>query len=143
MKKSNIENIKVVADAENAQPHFCCSHIIFSILDFFTVLFFGCRKKGLNCYLIMGSRGIRSGVFCLLLRCIFQKIFKSCKTSYLENLENILSAYFQGISTIRIFLFVIQFADKNRYQLKNALFTKTYEQAEIFCPNPPAITLQF
>ena len=97
MKKSNIENIKVVADAENAQPHFCCSHIIFSILDFFTVLFFGCRRKGLNCYLIMGSRGIRSGVFCLLLRCIFQKIFKSCKTSYLENLENILSAYFQGI----------------------------------------------
>ena len=91
MEKSNIENIKVVADAENAQSHFCCSHIIFSILDFFTVLFFGCRRKGLNCYLIMGSRGIRSGVFCLLLRCIFQKIFKSCKTSYLENLENILS----------------------------------------------------
>ena len=97
MKKSNIENIKVVADAQNAQPHFCCSHIIFSILDFFTVLFFGCRRKGLNCYLIMGSRGIRSGVFCLLLQCLFQKIFKSLKAYYLENLENILSAYFQGI----------------------------------------------
>ena len=91
----------------------------------------------------MESREIWLGDFCLLLQYLFQKIFKSLKASYLENLENILSAYFQGISTIRIFLFVIQFADKNRYQLKNALFTKTYEQAEIFCPNPPAITLQF
>ena len=91
MKKSNIENIKVVADAQNAQPHFCCSHIIFSILDFFTVLFLGCRRNYLNCYLIMGSWGIRSGVFCLLLQCLFQKIFKSLKAYYLENLENILS----------------------------------------------------
>ena len=122
---------------------FAAPIVYFLYWTFSRFVCFGCRRKGLNCYLIMGSRGIRSGVFCLLLRCIFQKIFKSCKTSYLENLENILSAYFQGISTIRIFLFVIQFADKNRYQLKNALFTKTYEQAEIFCPNPPAITLQF
>ena len=41
MKNSNIENGQIVADAQNAQSHFCCSDSPFSILEFFTILFLG------------------------------------------------------------------------------------------------------
>ena len=41
-----------------------------------------------------------------------------------------------------MFLFVILSSDKNYRHIKNSLFTKSYEQAETFCPNPPAFTLQ-
>ena len=41
MEKATIENGQIVADTQNAQPHFCCSDSPFSIVAFFTVLFSG------------------------------------------------------------------------------------------------------
>ena len=42
-----------------------------------------------------------------------------------------------------ISLFVVSSTYKNHRFTENSLFTKLYEQAEIFCLNPPASTLQF
>ena len=83
--------MKVVADAENAPPHFCCSHIIFSRLKYSSFLFIGHRRNYLNCYSIGEKRG-----------------------------------------------------DSGRRLLHTlTMYSKPYEQAEIFYPNPPASPLRF
>ena len=68
-EKSTIETGKVVADAQNAPPHFCCAHIPFSIVDFSRFCFLskfsvGCAMAGAFVYLPVSCTDKLEFCFC-------------------------------------------------------------------------------